>query len=57
MSNYNQLALIERPQTEELSHEDKLYFRAALKECQIYQEHMVEVELVETGARCFNCQS
>ena len=49
-----QLTMIDQP---ELSHEDKLWFRAALKECELMQEHMVITEVVEAQVKCFNCQS
>lgn len=35
-----------------ISPEQRLWFRAALKECQAYQEHMSVV----VDNSCFNCQ-
>lgn len=39
-----------------LSHEEKLYFRAAFKECQAFNEHMTITEVVNNRTQCFNCQ-
>ena len=52
--NY-QTELLPSPQPE-LTQEDKLWFRAALKECQATAEHLQLIEVVNHKQVCFNCQ-